>query len=365
VSPGNEHPNTPLSPFAGKFSFYFSGLWSRRMPDIPLPEIPVAVLLLVALALAFDFLNGFHDSSNIVATMIASRALSGKQALSITALAEFAGPFLFGVAVATTLGNEVLAENQIKTSVILAALGAAILWNILTWWLGIPSSSSHALVGGLIGAAIAESGFGVVKLAGLSKVLVALLISPVLGLALGYLTMKVVLFLARGASPSINILFKRSQVITAVALALSHGTNDGQKTMGIITMGLVAGKVIPAFQVPLVVVALSAAAIALGTWTGGWRLIRTLGGKFFKVRPIHGFTTQIASASIILGAAMLGGPVSTTQVVSSAIMGTGSAERLSKVNWGVAGDIVMAWFLTIPISGVLSAVLSMFLKNWA
>ncbi len=328
-------------------------------------DIPWAVLLLVALALVFDFLNGFHDSSNIVATMIASRALSGRQALALTAIAEFLGPFLFGVAVATTLGNEVLNLKVITLTMTLAALSAAVIWNIFTWWLGIPSSSSHALVGGLLGAAIIESGsFEVVKLAGLSKVLIALVVSPPLGFLIGYGVMRLVLFLARPAKPNINFFFKRIQIVTALALALSHGTNDAQKTMGVITMGLVAAGVLPKFEVPTWVIAASAAAIALGTWTGGWRLIKTLGGKFYKIRPIHGFTAQVTSASIILGAALLGGPVSTTQVVSSAILGVGSAERFSKVRWGVAGSIVTAWVTTIPIAAVLAALVAVGLKQF-
>ncbi len=329
------------------------------MPDLPLP-----VILLVACALVFDFLNGFHDSSNIVATIIASRALSGRTALAITAVAEFTGPFIFGVAVATTLGSEVLTESDVRLSVTLSALLAAVIWNLLTWWLGIPSSSSHALVGGLIGAGVMENGLGVVRLAGLSKVIIALLISPLIGLVVGFIIMKVVLFLARPAAPSINVFFRRSQILTGLALALSHGANDAQKTMGVITMGLVSAKVLPTFQVPLWVVALSAGAIALGTWTGGWRLIRTIGGKFFKIRPIHGFTAQLASASVIMSAAFLGGPVSTTQVVSSAVMGVGSAERLSKVHWEVTGQIVMAWFTTIPVSALLAAGFAIILRQW-
>jgi len=325
---------------------------------------PFQILLLIALALVFDFLNGFHDSSNIVATMIASRALTGRQALTITAIAHFVGPFLFGVAVATTLGNEVLNDSQVKLSVTLAALVASIVWNIITWWLGIPSSSSHALVGGLVGAAVVESGWGVVKLAGLGKVVLALAISPLIGLVAGYLAMKLVLFLARASSPKINTFFKRAQIITALALALSHGTNDAQKTMGIITLGLVSAGVLPTFHVPLWVIAICAAAIALGTATGGWRLIKTLGSKFFKVRPVHGFTTQVASASVILTAAILGGPVSTTQVVSSAIMGVGSAERVSKVRWGTAGQIVIAWLTTIPFAAILAAALAVVLRRW-
>ena len=328
-----------------------------------IPELPLSVLILVVMALIFDYMNGFHDSSNIVATMIASRALSGRAALTITAIAEFSGPFLFGVAVATTLGQDVLHVSVIKVYVIQAALGAAIAWDLITWWFGFPSSSSHALIGGLIGAAVIEDGLGVIKLEGLGKVIVALAISPPIGFLVGWLVLKAVLFLARNSGPSINTFFKRSQIVTAVALALSHGTNDGQKTMGVITMGLVAGGVLPEFQVPLWVIALSATAISRGTATGGWRLIRTLGGKFFKVRPVHGFGTQIASASVILGAAMLGGPVSTTQVVSSAIMGVGSAERLSKVRWGVAQQIVAAWLTTIPVSGVLAAGVAVVLQK--
>ena len=329
-----------------------------------MPTLSIAFFVLIALAVGFDFLNGFHDSSNIVATMIASRALSGRQALTIVAIAEFCGPFLFGVAVATTLGNEILNVSVINLSVTFAALAAAIVWNLLTWWLGIPSSSSHALVGGLIGAGIVENGFEVVKWAGLSKVVIALLISPILGLTLGYFVMKLVLFLVRGASPGVNLFLKRVQIFTALALALSHGTNDAQKTMGVITMGLVAAGMIDKFVVPVWVIALSASAIAFGTWIGGWRLIRTLGGKFYKIRPIHGFTAQITSATVILGAALLGGPVSTTQVVSSAIMGVGSAERLSKVRWNVAGQIAMAWLTTIPVSAIVAALVAIIIRQW-
>lgn len=328
-----------------------------------MPDIPWTILLLIGLALIFDFLNGFHDSSNIVATMIASRALSGRQALTITAIAEFIGPFLFGVAVATTIGHEVLTGEEIQLSVVMAALMAAIGWNIFTWWLGIPSSSSHALVGGLIGAAVIEGGFGVVKLAGLGKVLIALAISPPIGLATGFLVTKLILFLARASSPRINNFFKRGQIVTAIALALSHGTNDAQKTMGIITLGLVTAGALPTFHVPLWVVGICAGAIAAGTATGGWRLIKTLGGKFYKIRPMHGFNTQVASAAVIIGAALLGGPVSTTQVVSSAIMGVGSAERISKVRWGTAGQIAIAWLTTIPVTAILAAALSVILRR--
>jgi len=311
----------------------------------------------IVVALVFDFLNGFHDSSNIVATMISSGAMTPRKALFMSAIAEFCAPFLFGVAVATTIGKDLVSPDSVTTVVILAALVSAIVWNLITWALGLPSSSSHALVGGLIGAVGLAEGLGAIQMSGLLKVVVALLISPLLGLVIGHLLMKLVLFLARGASPRINSLFKRLQVITSLALALSHGTNDAQKTMGIISMSLVAAGWLRDFVVPWWVIALCAASISLGTATGGWRIIKTLGAKIYRIRPIHGFTSQVTSATVILGAALLGGPVSTTQVVSSAIMGVGSAERLSKVRWGVAGEIFTAWVLTLPITALMAALL--------
>jgi len=250
-----------------------------------------------------------------------------------------------------------VAEEAVTIPIILAASLSAIVWNIITWWLGIPSSSSHALVGGLVGAVGIGFGFQDIQPTGLGKVLLALFFSPLLGLTVGYLIMKFVLFLARGASPRINMLFRRLQWFTALWLALSHGTNDAQKTMGLITMGLVATGYLSRFEVPWWVILLSATAIALGTATGGWRLIRTLGGKFYKIRPIHGFASQLSSAAVIMGAALLGGPVSTTQVVSSSIIGVGSAERLSKVRWGVAGNILITWVITIPVSAAMAALL--------
>jgi PiT family inorganic phosphate transporter len=317
--------------------------------------MPFLLIVIIAIALLFDFLNGVHDSSNIVATMISSRALSPQKALGITAVAEFAGPFLFGVAVATTIGSEVVDPTVISSAVIIAALSSAILWNLITWYFGWPSSTSHALIGGLIGAVAVAAGFHTIHLAGLEKVLVALFLSPVLGLVFGYLVLKVIYFLARGATPKVNMLFKRAQLGTSVALALSHGTNDAQKTMGIIAMAMVTTGHATEFHVPWWVITLSASAIALGTATGGWRLIKTLGGRFYKIRPVHAFGSQLTSAGIILGAALLGGPVSTTQVVSSAIMGVGSADRVSKVRWTVARDIAVAWVLTIPVSALLAA----------
>ncbi len=317
--------------------------------------MPVLLIVIIAIALIFDFLNGFHDSSNIVATMISSRAMSPRSALGMTALAEFVGPFLFGVAVATTIGSEVVDPAALTSSVIIAALASAILWNLLTWYFGLPSSTSHALIGGLIGAVAVGSGPSTIRISGLEKVLFALFVSPLLGLVLGYLVLKIIYFLARGASPSVNTLFRRSQWVTSLALALSHGTNDAQKTMGIIAMAMVTTGYTSQFQVPWWVILISASAIALGTAFGGWRLIETLGAKFYKIRPVHAFGSQLTSAGIILGAALLGGPVSTTQVVSSSIMGVGSADRVSKVRWNVARDIALAWLLTIPISAALAA----------
>ncbi len=322
------------------------------------------IVVLIAIALIFDFLNGFHDSSNIVATVISSRALSPRFALMLTAIAEFSGPFLFGVAVAKTIGEEVVEPHTITLAVIYAALLSAIVWNLITWFLGIPSSSSHALFGGIIGAVMIHAGYSVLRLNGIAKIFIALFTSPLIGLLVGFLLTKVIFFLARGASPKINNWFKGSQIFTAIALALSHGANDAQKTMGIITLALVTAGQLTAFAVPIWVILLSATAIALGTATGGWRLIRTLGGKFYKIRPVHGFATQISSATVIMGAAILGGPVSTTQVVSSVIMGVGSAERVSKVRWNVAGEIMTAWLFTIPSTALLAALFKIALSNF-
>jgi PiT family inorganic phosphate transporter len=325
-------------------------------------NLPIVAIAIVGVALFFDFINGFHDSSNVVATMISSRAMSARKALVMSAVAHFCGPFLFGVAVATTIGHDVIDPKAITIAVIFAALFAAIVWNIITWAFGIPSSSSHALIGGLIGAVSVDFGFAMIQMRGLLKIIIALFISPILGLIAGYLLMKLVLFLARGASPRINWFFKRSQIVTSLALALSHGTNDAQKTMGIIAMALVALGHLSEFSIPWWVVALSAGAMSLGTASGGWRIIRTLGGRFYKIRPVHGFTAQLTSAFIILGAAFLGGPVSTTHVVSSAILGVGSARRISRVRWNVAGNILAAWVFTIPASALLAALLYLLVR---
>lgn len=319
--------------------------------------------IIVVTALIFDLLNGFHDSSNIVATVISSRALHPRVALYMTAVAHFIAPFIFGVAVANTVGKGLIDPSAINPQVVIAATLSAILWNLFTWFIAIPSSSSHALIGGLLGAAVLAQGVGVVQLEGLLKILTALFISPPIGLLVSYMFMRLVLFLSRGATPRINVLFKRLQIVTSLSLALSHGSNDAQKTMGIITLGLVAGGYQETFHVQMWVIAASAGAIALGTAFGGWRLIRTLGGKIYKIRPVHAFTSQAASAGVILGAALLGGPVSTTQVVGSAIMGAGAAERFSKVRWQVAQNMLVTWVITIPVTALVAALFYVLLKE--
>ncbi|GAB4454426.1 MAG: inorganic phosphate transporter [Anaerolineales bacterium] len=314
-----------------------------------------ALHFVIILALVFEFTNGMRDASNIVATMISSRAFRPQTALTITALAEFAGPFLFGVTVAKTVGGGIVASDVLTLQALSAGLAGAILWNLITWFFGIPSSSSHALIGGLIGAALISAGVTAVKPAGLYKVLLALFLSPLVGFLAGFLVFRIIYLLAHNASPRINEFFKRSQLITAIALAFSHGTNDAQKTIGIITLSLIIGGSLKDFTVPFWVILISASVMALGTLLGGWRLIRTLGGKFYKIRPVHSFATQLTAGLVILSASAAGLPVSTSQVVSSSIIGVGASERFGKVRWGVAADILTAWLITIPAAGALSA----------
>jgi PiT family inorganic phosphate transporter len=313
--------------------------------------------ILLALALLYNFLNGFHDAANVVATIIASRAMSARAALLLAAAANFVGPLIFGVAVATTIGKDLVDPSAITITALIAALTSANLWNIVTWWFGIPSSSSHALAGGLVGAALIYGGVGIIKMDGLMKIALALFLSPILGFIIGWILLKLTYWLARGASPKINTTFNRAQVLTATALALSHGTNDAQKAMGIIVMGLVTLGFQDHFYVPDWVIILSAIPIGLGTASGGWRIIHTLGGKFYRIRPVHSFTSQLASSLVIFGASFLGGPVSTTHVVSSTIVGVGAAERKSQVRWMNLTDIAIAWLITVPITALLAAIL--------
>jgi len=313
------------------------------------------LIFVIILALVFEFLNGMRDSSNIVATMISSRAFRPQTALGMTAIAEFLGPFLFGVTVAKTIGSDIVDSHILTFDALIACLMGAVIWNLITWFFGIPSSSSHALIGGLVGSVFVSVGLDVIKFQGLIKVLIALFVSPLIGFVVGFIVLRFIYFLAQNTTPRINDLFRNGQFFTAIGLAFSHGTNDAQKTMGIITLSLIIGGQLSDFKVPFWVILLSASIMALGTALGGWRLIRTLGGKFYKIRPVHSFATQMTSAVVILTASLVGLPVSTTQVVSSAIIGVGASERFGKVRWGVAGDILTAWIITIPASALFSA----------
>ncbi len=315
------------------------------------------IFILIGLALIFDFLNGFHDSANVVATMISSRAMTPTAALIIATAANFIGPFVFGVAVAKTIGQDVASPDSITIAVVLAALLSASIWNLLTWFFGIPSSSSHALIGGIVGAVMVGTGFQALKMEGMVLVTVALFLSPILGYVLGQIVMRISMWAVRSATPKANLFFKYAQIPTAFTLALSHGTNDAQKTMGIIPMGRVVLGYQDSFVVPWWVILASATAIGIGTASGGWRIIHTLGGKFYKIRPIHSFASQLSSMVVILTASLFGGPVSTTHVVSSSILGVGAAQRRSQVRWGVMSDILVAWFLTVPASAGIAALL--------
>jgi PiT family inorganic phosphate transporter len=318
---------------------------------------------IIALAVVFGVMNGYVDSSSMVATVIASRALSPRLALGLSALAGFLGPFLFGTAVAATVGANLLVPSAITSQALLSALGAAILWNLLSARLGIPSSSTHALIGGLLGAGLFAGGADTVRTQGLAVTLLALFTSPPIGLVAGYLVMRLAVWFSWDATPRANNFFRRGQVLTVFALALVHGGNDGQKSMGVMTLGLLTVGFISAFRVPLWVVTLSALAMGCGSFFGAWRVIRTVGGGIIRIRPIHGFSSLLSSAIVVLAATLAGGPVTSTQVLSTAIMGVGSAERLGKVRWEVGRDLLVSWVLTIPATAAVSAGLSLILRR--
>jgi len=327
----------------------------------------VLAIAVISLALLFDFSNGFHDAANVVATIITTRALSPKRALVIAAVCEFIGPFLFGTAVAQTIGKNIIDVSafdptalHISVALIMAALMGAITWNLITWFFGLPSSSSHALIGGMVGAVLVAYGSGKILWGGVLYVVSSLVISPLLGLIFGMLFLKITFRIFRNATPKVNTFFNRMQIPSSIALALSHGANDAQKSMGLIALSLVVLGFSPTFHIPLWVVASCSAAIALGTASGGWRIIKTMGSKIYRLRSVHAFCAQTASATVILGAALVGGPVSTTHVVSSSIMGVGAGQRMSAVRWGVAKNIMLAWLITIPASALMAA-LSFFL----
>jgi PiT family inorganic phosphate transporter len=322
------------------------------------PEgVTLLLITVLGLAVAFDYINGFHDTANAIATSVSTRALRPSHAILMSATANFVGA-LTGTAVAKTIASGIATtpaghDGQV---VIAAALVGAITWNLITWRLGIPSSSSHALIGGLIGAAIAAAGLSSLNGPGITeKVLVPLVASPVLGVVIGFGFMVVLLNVFRRAHPRvINDRFRRLQVVSAAYMAFSHGSNDAQKTMGIMTLALVAAGILPDTTVPLWVILVAATAISLGTAAGGWRIIKTMGQRVVKLDPVHGFAAETTAATIIIGASHFGMPVSTTHVISSAIMGVGASDRFSAVRWGVAGNIIIAWILTIPASGAVA-----------
>lgn len=319
--------------------------------------------VLLLLALAFAFLNGFNDSPGIVAPVISTRAMNARPALLLTGAAQMAGPFVFGTAVASTIGRGLLTPDRLSLHVVIAALLASVAWSAFTWLLAIPSSTSHALVGGLLGAGVLGAGWQVVQLGGLGKILLALLISPPVGLLLGLAAIRLTRWAARDATPRAGETLRKLQIIGLVALGMSHGTSDAPKTMGVIALGLVAAGRLQDFSLPLWVKVVSVLAFALGTSVGGWRQIRTLGGRIFRLRPLHGFSALAGGTVVVLGAGLIGGPISTTQVLASAIIGAGAGERLSQVHWLVARDMLVTWMITIPATAGL-AVGALRLLGW-
>jgi PiT family inorganic phosphate transporter len=314
------------------------------------------LIVIVAVALVFDFTNGFHDTANAIATSVSTRALPPRVAVLMAAGMNMLGAFL-GKQVATTLGQGIVATVHASQTLLLAALIGAIGWNLVTWYFGLPSSSSHALVGGLVGAAIAAAGSGAVMWTHVwDKVVLPMILSPAIGLVLAFLLMTLLLWMvARARASLVNRWFRHLQPLSAAAMALAHGMNDAQKTMGLITLALLASGKIPTFQIPVWVILAAATSMALGTLSGGWRIIHTLGSKVMKLDPIHGFAAETSAAAVIFVAASLGFPISTTHTITAAIMGTGATQRLSAVRWGVAGNILTAWILTLPMAALFGA----------
>lgn len=325
-----------------------------------MPEgVTFLLVAVIAIALIFDYVNGMHDAANAIATAISTRAISPRNAVLMAGALNFVGAFL-AEGVAKTMGSGLVAPEMVKDQrVILAALIGALLWNLITWWLGLPSSSSHAMVGGLVGAGLYAAGTaGVIWKGVVNKVVVPGLVSPLLGLTIGFFGMVAFLWIFRRSAPTkLNRIFRKLQIFSCGFLALTHGMNDAQKAMGIITLALItAGLQDPTeFHVPFWVKFSCAAMIALGTSAGGWRIIKTLGGKMVKLQPINGFAVELTSSTILTTTAILGMPVSTTHVISSSIMGVGATKRLSAVRWGVAGNILIAWVFTLPAAAAMGA----------
>lgn len=312
------------------------------------------VVVVIILALTFDFINGFHDTANAIATSVSTKALSPRAAIVIAATLNFVGA-LSGTAVAATIGKGIVAPEVVTPVVLIAALVGAIFWNLFTWYFGIPSSSSHALIGGLTGAVIGAFGLWQVKWYGFGKILAGLLISPIAGVVIGSLVMTLLFWIFSSVSPfSLNNGFRKMQILSACMASFAHGSNDAQKSMGIITIVLISGGLIGAFHVPLWVKIACAISMAAGTAFGGWKIIRTMGGKIFRIEPINGFAADFTSSMIIWIASLMGAPVSTTHVVSSSIMGVGAAKRFMGVRWNIARQILVAWVITIPSSALVA-----------
>ena len=320
------------------------------MPDLAL----IMLVLVIVAALAFDYINGFHDTANAIATCVSTRALSVKAAIFMAAFLNFAGAMV-STKVASTIGKGIVDANHITQLVVLAGILGAIIWNLITWYYGMPSSSSHAIIGGIMGAVIAHSGAATLHWKGLQKIVMALVLSPIIGVAIGFVFMMLVMRLFHDSNPGpLNKNFRKLQVASAAFMAFSHGTADAQKSMGVITMALLSYGVIPSFDVPTWVKISCAIAMGLGTAAGGWRIIKTIGKDFVKLQPVHGFCVETAAAGVILGASSIGMPVSTTHVITSTILGVGVSKRLTAVNWNVAKRIVWAWVLTIPAAALVA-----------
>ncbi|HLZ18670.1 MAG TPA: inorganic phosphate transporter [Smithellaceae bacterium] len=322
------------------------------------------VIFLVIIALVFDFLNGFHDSSNSISTIVSTRVLSPRQAVMWAAFFNFVAAFFIGTEVAHTVGRGIVHLDIIDNLVILSALGGAIIWNITTWYFGLPSSSSHALIGGLIGAGIAKGGIGTLVWSGIIKTTAFIFLSPTIGLILGFIFMMISMFLNRHSTIArTDKIYRKLQLISSAVYSTGHGMNDAQKTIGIIAVVLYSkGLIGSSFNIPWWIIIMCYSVIALGTMFGGWRIVKTMGTKITKLQPIGGFSAEAAAACAIIGSSLAGIPVSTTHTIAGAIVGVGSTKRLSAVRWGVAGNIVWAWILTIPISAVISSILYLSLK---
>ena len=315
------------------------------------------IVLIIFVALAFDFLNGFHDAANSIATVVSTRVLSPQKAVVWAAFFNFVAAFVLGTHVAKTLGSGMIDLSVVTQEVVLAGLLGAIAWNLITWYYGIPVSSSHALIGGYAGAAVAKAGWGAIITSGWTKTLVFIVLAPLIGLILAFTLMAAITWLLRKWNPfRLDKLFRRLQLLSAACYSLGHGGNDAQKTMGIITGLLVASGHLEKFEVPLWAILISHAAIAFGTMFGGWRIVKTMGSKITKLQPFGGFCAETSGALTLIGATLSGIPVSTTHTITGAIVGVGATRRLSAVKWGVAGRIVWAWVLTIPLAAAMSAI---------